>query len=444
MSKENVPMERNQQIVEFIQKIDRYSSEGRKKWYKLISKRPEIISAEFFEMVNPLSGEQIDVVRAGYEAGLEIQTIKIYAKSEFDASEIMRELLNGILAGIELEKIKFYAKKEFKGWICYMNMIAKKIDIATLKKYLDMDLSVYFRVNILQALIKGGNEQRVQILCAKHWNDEQFLELFKCVENNELTLEELKVIANPDFDEYQMSEVACGYMSNLTPKMVAFYAKSEMPASAMHYIRIAFEKRFSWRKVYYLLGIFKKFDAYAVKEVCECFEEGLSIEFVKGIVEISTEKASKIHIVQNLKLVREIIGAGCSIKELHKISDISARGKTLTFKYVLEGLKKGVSIEDIKFCVTTGHYYSSEMDELFTGFKNGLTQEQVKLFSGHEFRDGSMKIVRLCLEYGMSITLAKHFIANNQWDVMKAFIAYYEEQKTEETNLYTLISGLLN
>lgn len=257
-------------------------------------------------------------------------------------------------------------------------------------------------------------------------------------------MEQLKIIANPKFDEKQMTEVHSGYINGLKPNQVAFYAKPEIPFWRMYYIRLGFENGVSLRKIYFYSGVGKKFGDNALKEVYECFLQGVSIEEVKVLVDVSTQSYDTHLIYRNIQMAKEIVRSGCSLQDLQEISNTSSIPKDMTFEYVLKGLKNNISIENIKYYVTTGIYYFSKIDEIISGFKHGLTQEQVKLFARNDFGDGTMRIVRLCLEYGMSIQQVQTMIENEQFSEMKAFIEAKVDKKTEETDLYGLISGFLN
>ena len=56
--------------------------------------------------------KQIDEIRGGFDDGLTIEQVKLYAKSDFDYEQ-MFTIRYGFKNGLTIEQIKFYANPEF-------------------------------------------------------------------------------------------------------------------------------------------------------------------------------------------------------------------------------------------------------------------------------------------------------------------------------------------
>ena len=418
----------NEGILKFVEKLD---SSERKSWYELISKKPEIISAEFIKTVDKLNYAQIYDVKRAIKAGLNLETIKIFAKPEFKRSE-MGNILNGILGGIELEKIKLYAQKEYANEIWALNEVAKKLDFQILKKYLDLDLHLWQKVEILKYLADNPNvsQQRVDVLCNKRFNGHQVDELENCIKLcEEISIEQLKIIANPEFDNYQMEEIALGYLHKLKNFQVLFYAKPEIKTLKMRYMRLGFENNLSLGSIKYYSS--EKIGNFAVKEVYECFIEGLTLEKTRCIVDISRGDENKIYWYRIIAKKYHF-----SNKDLQELSNATIVTSCM-LREIFGLLENGVLLEQVIKYAKRG-LDSMQLEEIRKGYENGLSYEEIETYAKRKIHHYQMETLRISLEKGVPIECVEEMAESNMT------VKQIELKCAENTDLYELIYQILN
>lgn len=83
-----------------------------------------------------------------------------------------------------------------------------------------------------------GNLLRLENI--NQFDNAQFVQLMQAVMFN-LTGERLNIIANPEFDTNQMNEIMQGLLCGLSIDQVKSYAKSNLNALQMHYIRCMYD-----------------------------------------------------------------------------------------------------------------------------------------------------------------------------------------------------------
>lgn len=432
---------KKEDIYEFIQKIMGDSKNTRDEWYHLISNNPEIISIDFVDMILKLDKDYINHIIKALQAGLDTERIKKYVKAKISIEDL-KSILHYHKRGVKLEIIDLYIREEFRGKIGILNYAACYLDNETIKKYIDLDLQPWKKVQILNFMSNNRDIQQeyINILANKNLNDLQFNELTATIKKSwkDLTIEQLKFIANPEFNHNQMYEITLGYMHKLKQRQISFYAKAKNPCWRMMYIRLGFENKLSIKKINYYLS--NKFDSsYKMECVYKCFLYGLSLEEVKDIVEISKGNTKKINIY------RYFLVNGFTIQDLREIANIDIDIIEGFYK-IEEELKRRLSVEQIKFLLMEELNFS-QMTEVIKGFEYGLTQQQIETYAKRGIDSEVMKEFRICFECGSSIKEIKKLIKNNMsiCDI-STFRQKKEKEKENAQNehLYKLICENLN
>ena len=418
------------EILAFIEKLTEGSGDSRESWYNVLKNNPQLISKEFCDCISELNYDQILDVLMGLEKGLGFDTIKIYAKP--DLSSKMMNSLRLVLQKKETdpEKVKLYAKKEYEEYVSILNLLVPYLEYGDFKKWLSMEeIAPWKRVYMLNFIYKHPevSECRLKVLYNNKFGEEILEELQYWICKRKISLKQLKIIANPNFDNYQMHEVGLGFFNGLSIEQVAFYAKPEINFCRMNIMRRGFEKGFSIAKINFCSN--PELNQFSADLLCKALEEGVSFEKVKYIAKRTQyfygggtpaiRLLTRISEYLNINDMKEVINPICVNSE---------------YEEILDGLKSGLSIEQVKF-YSTAEFDYQQMRAIKNGFKNGLSMEQVEIYAKTQFDAYVMDELRKCLEAGMSLDIVKKLANTSADSIRKARNKY----KYKEQDLYKLL-----
>ena len=171
--------------------------------------------------------DQMRQIRRGFEDGLTLKKVKIYADPKYEWGQMM-ELEMALAAGRTMEQIKLSADPKFD----YSQMWA----------------------------IQEGFEGRFGRAI--------------------LSVEQVKFYADPKFDNAQMGEIRRGFQDGLTLEQIKIYADPKYNDDQMEQIREGFKNRINIEKIKFYAD--PKFTAEQMEQIREWFGDGLTIEQIKN------------------------------------------------------------------------------------------------------------------------------------------------------------------
>lgn len=438
-----------EQILAFIEKLKYYGDGYRNEWYELMLKRPEIISEEFFEFANT-NTNYLSYIFKGLEAGLDISEIKAYLNIGIreGLGISIGEFFDGIISGIEIEKIECYAQKKFAFYISDLNVLARKLDTATLKKYLELDIPANQIVTILRVLASEWSvtEGCIEIL-SQPWEKLQFESLeeaLKKLRNKEISFEHFQIIANHQFNLRQMEEVIRACTSKLSFEQITFLAKPTMSSVKMYYIVEGILHEIPWKHIKFYSN--NSFSSVVTERIYYCLRDGFSIETAKFLIKAYERFEDRIKLKKFWENSISILKSGFELNELEQMIELGSYHNDV-LEIIQSGIRHKLAKKDIvsslELCAETKIISSLQIEEIFYGFKHGLSKEQIKLYAKSHIKLEKMRIIKDALRAGMSIQEAQKMVEERDYAQMTEYIKQQEINERKNTELYKLISEIL-
>ena len=178
---------------------------------------------------------QMREIRCGFNEGLSIEQVSVYAKPEFTCVQ-MSEIESGFKKGLSIEQISMYAKPEFYDY--QMNQICRGF-----KNGLSMEqVSVYakpeFNSNQMKLIEDGFRNklsmEQVKAYAKPEFDPNQMWEIENGLDEYKLSIEQVGTYAKPEFDFNQMFEIRRGFINGLSMEQVGMYAKPELSANQIY------------------------------------------------------------------------------------------------------------------------------------------------------------------------------------------------------------------
>jgi len=217
-----------------------------------------------------------------------------------------------------------------------------------------------------------------------------------------LTREQVEFYAKPYFEALQMDEIRLGFERGLSFEQVSVYAKPEFGYNEMREIRLGFEHGLTQEQVEFYAK--PEYPYWLMRIIRESFESKftLSPEQKEFFINFSTNLDCKKDPRECIKIGEVFLGFvnGLSIDQIK----IYARSEFDGFQMreIRLGLKDGLSLEQIRYYAKP-YFDSTQMREIRLGFVKGLTQEQIDLYAKSEFTSHQMREIRLGFEEGLSM-----------------------------------------
>ena len=183
--------------------------------------------------------KQMKRIRYGFENGLTMDQVKLYADPKFEWNQ-MYQIKKGFENGLTMEQVKLYADPKFE------------------------------------------------------WN--QMEEMRKGFENG-LTMDQVKFYADPKFNDFQMWQIREGFEQGLTMEQVKLYADPKFNYSQMEAIREGFKNGLTMEQVKVYAD--PKFDWFQMLQIRKGFENGLTMEEIKSKYKLASRKNKLNRIANN-------------------------------------------------------------------------------------------------------------------------------------------------
>lgn len=342
-------------------------------------------------------------IRKGFESGLSVEQVSVYAKPEFNEYQ-MRGIRRGFNEGLSIEQISVYAKPEFS--CVQMSEIEsgfkKGLSIEQISMYAKPEFYDYQMYQIRKGFEKGLSIEQVDVYAKPEFDIKQMVIIVNGFKNglsmeqmqeirhgfiNDLSMEQVSVYAKPEFDSYQMGVIRNGFENGLSMEQVSVYAKPEFNSNQMEVLKGG-------------------------------LEIGLSIE------QVSSYANPKFNDIQ-----------------MYRIG---------------EGYSAGLSTEQVNVYAKP-EFNPDQMKSIEDGFRNKLSIEQVSVYAKPEFNDSQMAVIKNGFENNLSIeqvgTYAKpEFDFNQMFEIRRGFInglsmeqvGMYAKPELSANQIYAAMNGLRN
>ena len=228
----------------FLKKTEKYRNEGwdqkgLTKEYKeikegvrngLTEKQVDIYAKKCF------NHEQMYEIRIGLKEGLGEEKVLMYAKPEFDGEQ-MWSIKKAFTDGLSVEQVKLFAKPEVQSW--KMKELTKAFT-----KYPQL------------------NGEQVEVLINQDFYGSGMTEITKGFMENHLSVEQVKIIANPKLDSDQMEQLRIAFTDGLSIEQVKSIANPYTDWEKMMALRLAYYNNHGSEK-----EIEKKVELYTRPEI---------------------------------------------------------------------------------------------------------------------------------------------------------------------------------
>lgn len=176
---------------------------------------------------NGLNSDQRCQVIYGLEDNLSEKQISVYAKSEFNASQ-MYEIRTGLYK-LSPEQVNMYADPAYTN--DQMSMIKRGFSSYNLSmEQVSMYAKREFNPSQMDAIISGFTSdlsiEQVSIFASPEFSSDQMFAIMDGFED-ELSLKQVKVIANPKLNDEQMQDIQDKFEEGLSINDINLYIKSE-------------------------------------------------------------------------------------------------------------------------------------------------------------------------------------------------------------------------
>lgn len=292
------------------------------------------------------------------------------------------EIRVGYKAGLTDEQVAIYAKKEYSSGTMAI---------------------------IRGAISKGLSKEQLNLMLDSSLTSEQVNEIYKGLKT--LSIEKVKLFANPKFTAKQMQEIRLGFLNELSIECIELYASEKYNDLQMKVIRNAL-KYIGKEKVELFLN--PEYTADKMKNIYSMLRMGYTEDVLKPYSNLSDE---------NIKLVFALVCKKFNQDTINKI--LSYNLNPAQKKCIIEGCEKDFSekqillyakpefscfemeeiIEALKHLpvskvkrIANPKLNKWQMREITTAFCMGIKVKHVKLYAKEEFDNCQMETITNCLK----------------------------------------------
>lgn len=330
------------------------------------------IPEEFLEEIvtsYEYSSQKCEILH-GFESGLTLEQIKLYAKPEFSYHQ-MRQIRFGFENGLTNEQVSFYAKLKYDSSV--MNEIREGfengLDFIQVSFYINSDFTENQMREIRLGFQNKLTDKQITFYAKSIFDSMQMKEIRSGFET-ELTFEQVALYANPKFSSLQMEIIKRGIGINPSMELVKVYAEPQIPFLNMNQIFIAIT------------------------------EESLTAEQLEVMTNPDLKES-------HLKVIREGFKNGLTIGQvkLYAKPEFSAN-QMIYIKNGLLGKLKNCSKHQLELIINS-KFTDYQLREIIKGFDLDLTYEQVQTYAKSEipWRDMQKKRNKiLCQELKQTLS----------------------------------------
>lgn len=229
--------------------------------------------------------------------------------------------------------------------------------------------------------------------------------------------------AKPEFNEYQMREIRCGFNEGLSIEQVSVYAKPEFTCVQMSEIESGFKKGLSIEQI----SMYAKpeFYDYQMNQICRGFKNGLSME------QVSVYAKPEFNSNQ-MKLIED------GFRNKLSMEQVKAYAKPEFDPNQMWEIENG--LDEYKLSIEqVGTYAKPEFDfnqmfEIRRGFINGLSMEQVGMYAKPELSANQIYAAMNGLRNGISTDKINDII-NSGMSPEEMSNAMFNEVKKDSTGV---------
>ena len=330
------------------------------------------------------SEDQTEEIRKGFENGLSMEQVQLFADPKFD-SRVISSIERCFEAGLSMEQVSFCIDTCSK-WEKKAN---KREEVRRPEEVIDtirMDIQRGIPLDIIE-LYAGRSYGLFSI----------YDDIREDVLKKRFPEEQIRMYANLELNQYQAEQIRDAFEHDkLSTEQVKVFAKPEFDSRQMYHIR-RYIRNLSQDQIDILVN--PKFDCSQMMEIHDGFMHGLTVEQVKAYAKSEFDCAK-------MKLMRA--GAECGVS-------FGTGYDNRQVDQIEKGIRNGLSIEQIQFYADP-NFTADQMYQIREGFKDGLSMEQIQTYANHEFNSIQMnEIKRGFLSFGFT-TEQVQFYADPKFD----------------------------
>lgn len=358
---------------------------------------------------NDLDSDQRCQVIYGLEDNLSEEQISVYAKPEFNATQ-MYEIWTG-LCKLSQEQVNMYADPAYTNE--QMSMIKQgfssyNLSMEQVSMYAKREFSPSQMDAIISGFTRGLSIEQVNIFASPEFSSDQMFMIMDGFEN-EFSLEQVKVIANPKLDDGQMYEIIRGFNDNLSIEQVSTYAKPELNYDQMREIQDKFEEGLSINDINSYIKSEFRIDTQTEERLKNFTDEQKkALDAAADAYDITGTKIDKLmDLTENqpfdkyqINLIAQGIDKDFSTEQLNMYAKPEFNRSQMNVIYI--GLKEGLSIEQVSMYAKP-EFNSTQMSAIKSGIGIGLSPEQVSVYAKPEFNAEQMRAIEFGFDNNFSI-----------------------------------------
>ena len=220
--------------------------------------------------------------------------------------------------------------------------------------------------NFIEQCIKSGK-----------FYDNQLREILEGFDNG-LTMEQVKLYADPQYGWCEMAAIRTGYEWGLTDEQVKLYAKPEFDDNQMFRIRDSFWQdgmTIEQAKVY----ADPKYDDWGMQQIIWSLQKGLTMEQIQLFANDTFAKDS-----QKMSEIRGGLADGLTIEQVQVYAQPKFSWQQM--KQLKIGLENGLSIEQVKSVANARHSYRQIGQDIYDMIHKSKSDENKKITEAEDLK----------------------------------------------------------
>lgn len=272
-------------------------------------------------------------------------------------------------------------------------------------------------------------EQMLQKYKAIGFNKAQMFEIEIAIENG-LTEDEINIFAKLDFNDSQMRQIRYTLENNLTAEtkltkdQIKFIANPDLEWYEMSLIKTCYKYNMLQNEMEELLAQCKSLGVNKTNGIIRGVESNLSLDEIKFYINSELNSSKMVEIRQILKW-NATLEHKYSLEELRFVINPKLNKKQI--EEIRLGLEHGLLISEVKIYAKP-EYHEYQMEEIRLALEHKLTQDQINFITNPDLESYEMRLIRVCCENN---------VAQNEIEELISL-------KFNEMQTYEIIYGLKN
>lgn len=281
---------------------------------------------------NYSDGELSEIFR-GYTDGLTEEQIKFYATLETALK--MQSVRDAFNNGVTIERLSIFSPlDQYDYWDMreLISAILSGITEENLRFLANPDLDSRKRQTLKEIIQRGTSKEFLEFFNKHHeeFESAQLMAINRAYREG-LTKEQLEVVINPKFNEWQMDIIINAFWEGLSFEEVNIFARPNFPSRLMSEIKWLIKQKWPMAEIHFVIR--NEFSADQITRIIQGKEKGLTDE------QIEVYKDSRLDYQQMGEII-EGFNDGLTIKEV--LLYANPDNKASVMKEIREGINDGI------------------------------------------------------------------------------------------------------